>query len=121
MELNPVRAGLSADPGQFGWSSFRCNALGRADDLVSPHSLYMELGRAEEARRAAYRRLFEDDLEAPTLAAIRHAAARGWALGGEKFCRLLERQSGRPAAIRKAGRPRGARSGHAIEEITAPN
>ena len=55
VELNPVRAGMTGHPGEFAWSSFRCNALGSPDDLVTPHSLYMELAGADQRRRAAYR------------------------------------------------------------------
>jgi putative transposase len=106
VELNPVRAGMISDLETYRWSSYRCNALGYGDDLVTPHQLYRELGSADDDRRAAYRRLFEADLDAPTLAAIRHAARHGWALGGERFCKVLEGQVDRPAAARKAGRPR---------------
>ena len=106
VELNPVRAGMISDLATYPWSSYRCNALGHRDDLVTSHELYMELGGADADRCAAYRRLFEADLDAPTLAAIRHSAGRGWALGGEEFCKFLEGQVDRPAAIRKAGRPR---------------
>jgi putative transposase len=106
VESNPVRAGMVDSPGRFKWSSHSCNASGGKDDLVTPHSLYMELGGTETARQASYRSLFESDLDDATVAAIRHATRKGWALGGKKFCELLEGQVGRPAAPRKAGRPR---------------
>ena len=54
IELNPVRAGLVRDPGRYPWSSFRANALGAADALVTPHPIYCALGRGADARRAAY-------------------------------------------------------------------
>ena len=34
IELNPVRAGMVADPGAYRWSSFRAHAWGRTDDLI---------------------------------------------------------------------------------------
>lgn len=37
VELNPVRAGMVADPARYRWSSYRANALGEADTLVTPH------------------------------------------------------------------------------------
>ena len=61
IESNPVRARLVAAPGEFRWSSFRANALGHDDALVTPHSCYYALGRSAESRRAAYRALFERD------------------------------------------------------------
>jgi len=55
IELNPVRAGLVRHPAHYRWSSYRANALGEADALVTPHALYCALGRSGEERRAAYR------------------------------------------------------------------
>jgi len=58
IEENPVRAGLARNPGTYRWSSYRANALGEDDLLVTPHPLYCSLGRSPELRRAAYARLF---------------------------------------------------------------
>ena len=58
IEENPVRAGLAAHPGAYLWSSYRANALGEADALVTPHPHYYSLGRSPDARRAAYAALF---------------------------------------------------------------
>ena len=57
IELNPVRAHLVTRPGDYRWSSFRANALGQEDLLVTPHPLYYALARTPEARQAAYRAL----------------------------------------------------------------
>jgi len=54
IELNPVRACIVGRPDDFRWSSFRANALGYVDPIVTPHPLYYALGRSPEARRAAY-------------------------------------------------------------------
>ena len=58
IESNPVSAQLVTRPGAYRWSSYRANALGREDALVTPHPLYYALGRTPEARQAAYRALF---------------------------------------------------------------
>ncbi|MDH4174126.1 MAG: hypothetical protein OEW90_12505 [Betaproteobacteria bacterium] len=55
IEMNPVRAGLVRHPAHYRWSSYRGNALGEADALLTPHALYCALGRSDEERRAAYR------------------------------------------------------------------
>ena len=60
IELNPVRARVVARPGQYRWSSFRANALGHDDALLTPHAHYCALGRSAESRRTAYRALFQD-------------------------------------------------------------
>jgi len=53
IELNPVRAGLGGDPGEDPWSSYRANALGIPNPLLTPHPLYAGLGETDEARRAS--------------------------------------------------------------------
>ncbi|HVC12392.1 MAG TPA: transposase [Burkholderiales bacterium] len=58
IELNPVRACLVARPEAYRWSSYRANALGEDDPLLTPHAFYCALGRSPEVRRAAYRALF---------------------------------------------------------------
>ena len=58
IELNPVRAGLVRHPGDYRWSSYAANALGRDNALVSPHAFYYALGRSSAERCYAYQRLF---------------------------------------------------------------
>ncbi len=58
IEENPVRAGLVAQPGAYPWSSYRANALGEDDALLTPHPHYCSLGRSPDERRAAYAALF---------------------------------------------------------------
>jgi len=73
IELNPVRARVVARPGQYRWSSFRANALGRSDPLLTPHARYCALGRDAVSRQAAYQALFFDptSLAMPPLALTR--------------------------------------------------
>lgn len=56
IELNPVRAHLVHRPGDYRWSSFRSNALGQADAILTPHPLYYALGRSPASRRESYAR-----------------------------------------------------------------
>jgi putative transposase len=58
IELNPVRAGLVLNAGDYPWSSYGANALGDEDALLRPHAFYCSLGRSPAGRRAAYRALF---------------------------------------------------------------
>ena len=43
IELNPVRAAMVIDPGDYRWSSYRANGLGQPDARVTPHALYLGL------------------------------------------------------------------------------
>lgn len=85
IELNPVRARMVEQPGQYRWSSYRHNAHGEPDDLVTAHPLCPALYSDPAARQEAYRRLFEAHLEQKTLDAIRYATNRGAALGHAPF------------------------------------
>ena len=40
------------DSEEYCWSSYRANALGHEDALVTPHPYYYALGRSAELRRA---------------------------------------------------------------------
>jgi len=59
IEDNPVRARLARQPQEWRWSSFRANALGEADALLTPHPLYFALGRDVRERGSRYRAFFE--------------------------------------------------------------
>lgn len=76
IELNPSRAGMVGSPHEYEWSSFRHNALGAEDPLVTAHPRYLALADAADERRAAYRDLFARDAPAREIAAIR-ALQRG--------------------------------------------
>ena len=65
IELNPVRAHVVARPGDYRWSSFRANALGHDDPVVTPHPLYYALGRSADLRRSAYARFVRSGIAGP--------------------------------------------------------
>ena len=85
IELNPVRAGLASNPGDYPWSSHNANAFGSIDPIVSPHDGYTALAADSRDRAAAYRALFEIDLEEQTIEAIRESTDKGWVLGSRQF------------------------------------
>ena len=41
IELNPVRAGMVVDPGDYRWSSYAAHGLGRSISMLTPHPLYL--------------------------------------------------------------------------------
>jgi putative transposase len=104
IERNPVRAGMVEDPQDYLWSSYRANALGARDALVSVHDRYRELACDDERRRRAYRALCGTDIDEPTLDAIRRATGGGWALGGDGFRQEVSRRAGRRACPLPHGR-----------------
>ena len=60
IELNPVRAGMVEKPEEYRWSSYRCNAYGEKDDLITPHKQHLELAKNQKQRLSAYRDLFKE-------------------------------------------------------------
>jgi len=70
IELNPVDAGIVNHPGRYTWSSYRANALGKDDSLISSHAAFLALGLDSMTRRAAYSALCDEKLEPSLLEAI---------------------------------------------------
>jgi putative transposase len=106
IELNPVRAGIVADPGSFKWSSFRSNGIGQEDPLISPHTAYETLGRSKEERIRAYRAFVAEGSRTDELKDIRAMTTRQRAFGSKQFQEELEAVHGRPMGCVNRGRPR---------------
>ena len=92
IELNPVRAGMVNHPSEYPWSSYRYNALGKPDPLLTPHLQYRRLGKTDEERQAAYRQLFRRHIPEASLAEIRETTNKGWVLGNDRFKQRIQKQ-----------------------------
>ena len=110
IEMNPVRAHMVTNPGEYRWSSYLHNAYGRVDLLVRPHTLYQSLGNSDANREKAYRELFCHYLEAEQVHEIRAALNGELALGSEEFKDKIGGMLGRQTRPRKLGRPGGKES-----------
>ncbi len=106
IEMNPVRAGMVTRPGEYQWSSYAVNALGKPDALISPHPVYQGLGRSSEQRRRSYRSMFDNGMDEFELDNIREALNRELVLGQDGFKSAVESQLGRAVRPGKRGRPR---------------
>ena len=82
IELNPVRAGMVADPVAFPWSSHAHNVGVRADPLICPHTEFSGLA---ERPYAVYRALVAQPLDERLLRSIRGATEGGYPLVSEAF------------------------------------
>ncbi|WP_171090836.1 transposase [Usitatibacter rugosus] len=107
IETNPVRAGMVGNAAAYRWSSFGRNGLGASDAMLSDHPLYAALAESKDARHAAYRALFQEELDQETLDAIRAAAQCGRPWGSPAFVTALSQSLSLPLA-RKNGRPKKA-------------
>jgi putative transposase len=106
IELNPVRAGMVDDPAHYRWSSYRANGLGQADPLLTPHDVFLGLGRSEADRMEAYRALLRSELDADAIGDIRVALDQGQPLGNSRFIDSIEHITGQRREAKPRGRPR---------------
>jgi putative transposase len=106
IELNPVRAGILEHPGEYRWSSYRANAEGEENPLLTPHETFLALGGDAESRQAAYRELFRKELEPGMVDRIREATNGNFALGDDRFAEQVGQMLGRRAGKASPGRPR---------------
>lgn len=106
LDLNPVRAGMAADPAAYPWSSHGHYTGVAVDRLVTPHSLYWELGNTPFSREVAYAELVRSGIGSDQQRALTDSAMRGWALGDTDYVADLQRQTARRVVRTRAGRPR---------------
>lgn len=107
IEMNPVRAGMVADPADYPWSSYRAHVFGVRVKMWRPHSEYLALGATQAARRVAYQKLFSDELNGDTIAEIRNAANTGLVLGSDRFKREVGQLTGqRQYHLKRGPRPK---------------
>ena len=97
IELNPVRADMVSHASEYPWSSYRCNALGKEIQLITPHVEYLSMGHSGEERQKTYRSLFKGRMAARDLSAIRDATNKSWVLGDDRFKAHIEARTGRQA------------------------
>jgi len=105
IELNPVRANMVKSPAHYRWSSYRANAQGKQDRLVSPHAEYLGLSRVRQSRLDAYKSLFALTIESGDMNTINAAWQTGMPLGNDFFKEKIERKLGIKLGHAKRGRP----------------
>jgi putative transposase len=109
IELNPVRAGVVEQPGDYRWSSFGYNGLGKPDQMIREHGIYSALGVNPRVRQEGYRALFPSQLEEGVLAEIREASQAGTLLSDESFRKRIEVAQQQRLTRARRGRPRMTR------------
>jgi putative transposase len=105
IELNPARANIVSSPGQYRWSSYRCNGQGKEDGLVTAHAMYQALGKTKPTRLEAYKALFKAHLDKGVLDDIRSAWQTGTPLGNDFFRQKIEAKLKCKVGQARRGRP----------------
>ena len=94
VHLNPVRAGLAANPQAYPWSS--CAAYFRergVPDWLAPEEVLCEHGRTVRAARAQYARFLAEGVASPPPSPLRQVVA-ATVLGSERFVERIRRWLG---------------------------
>ena len=120
IELNPVRAGMVTGPGRYRWSSYRTNALGRADRCVTPHALYRCLGPNTVARSQAYRALFNAEVSEEALELIRENTRQCTIVGDNRFQEKIKNMLERRVMKHRYGGDRKGQQFRKISSVLTP-
>ncbi|NWE79979.1 transposase [Pseudomonas yamanorum] len=106
IEMNPVRAGMVAHPGEYRWTSYRVNAQCEPSDFINPHAVYRNLGSNISQRAEAYQSIFKDRLSPELIEQIRLSTNGNYVLGGQKFASEVAQALGKRVSRGRAGRPK---------------
>jgi len=105
IELNPVRASMVLQPGEYPWSSYAANAGGKYNPIVKTHEIYTALASTENGRQKAYSELFKAHIDDAKISEIRASWQTGTPLGSDSFRAKIEETLGRKVGQPRRGRP----------------
>jgi putative transposase len=106
VELNPVRAGIVADPADYRWSSYGVKIGNRKEELLDYDPCYLGLADSEEKRAESYAVWVKETIVAEELELIRKSLQRGQLTGSPLFVDEIEKKIERRVEFRGPGRPR---------------
>lgn len=107
IELNPVRARMVAEAGDYPWSSYRLR-MQPADSWLDSNPCFEALGQTDEQRRRRWQAFVSQAVAPEQLETIRSALQRGQLTGSERFVREIEQITGLRVETRGRGRPKKA-------------
>jgi putative transposase len=107
VDLNPVRAGLAAEPQEYLWSSYRARAGFSECYWLDADPCYLALGDTPAQRYQRYREFVGQGIEGSELKFLRNAVNRNQLTGSEAFIHEFERETGQRILHRAPGRQVG--------------
>ncbi len=105
IELNPVRARMTANPAAYAWSSCAAHLGQRPHSLLTPHASWMALGDDAPARATAWKAVLDESISDDELAAIRIYLQQQRAWGRDDFQAMVKAKTRQFAGVRAAHRP----------------
>ena len=106
IEMNPVAANMVKHPAEYRWSSYRANALGKTNELITQHEVYKRIGNCEASRQEGYARLFDRAIDPDDICRIQSTANCSMPLGNTRFKQQIETALKRKLGYAHRGRPR---------------
>lgn len=106
IELNPVRARIVDDPGDYRWSSYRHKAGMQNLDWLDEDPSYMGLGNTNKEREKRFIESVKESIPKSEWDIIRQAVQRGQLTGSSSFIGEVEQKVGRRVEFRRQGRPK---------------
>ena len=106
IENLPVREKLVKSAGAHKWSSYKANAQGKKNALITPHEKYTELAKTDKKREEKYTTLSKAGISDEMSTDIQDAWQTGTPLGSDKFKKMVERRLKIKVGHAKRGRPR---------------
>jgi len=105
IELNPVRARMVAEAGDYPRSSYRLR-MQPVDSWLDSNPCFEALGGTDEQRRLRWQAFVSQAVAPEQLETIRSALQRGQLTGSERFVREIEQITGLRVETRGRGRPK---------------
>jgi putative transposase len=106
VELNPIRAGLVADPAEYQWSSYRERIGMSKDGWLDEDPCYLGLASNRKKREERYKAWVKDSIPKDELELIRQSLQRGQLTASLKFIDEIEGKINRRIEFRVARPPR---------------
>ena len=106
IELNPVRAGMVADPADYPWSSHHATAFGRDTHRLQAHPSWLGLDGDEHIRQQRWRAFVMEGIGSDPPDLLRRCLQRQHPYGSDRFRAAIEARLGRQCGPARIGRPR---------------
>jgi len=106
VELNPVRAGIVADPGDYRWSSYGSKTGNKKEAWLDFDPCYMGLADNRKKRAKRYMEWVKGLIPEGEWELIRQSLQRGQLTGSARFVEEIEQKIERRVEFRGPGRPR---------------
>ncbi|WP_339489675.1 transposase [Pseudomonas sp. EL_65y_Pfl2_R95] len=107
IELNPVRARMTAEAGDYAWSSY-CERIGQdtGSGLLDTDPCFLALGCDHDERCERYKSFVKQGMRTDEICLIRNALQRGQLTGNKRFIDEIELVTGHRIEQRGQGRPK---------------